>query len=69
LDLDFPKMEAVASRRRKAPLKNKVKSAIVAPRLDQFGFARMFATLNDNPNIEIQIFNDRDRALEWLGGA
>lgn len=67
LDLDYRKMEAVASRRRKAPLKNKVKSAFVTPRLDQFGFARMFATLNDNPKIEIQIFDDRDKALKWLG--
>ncbi len=64
--LDCAAMEFFADRRRHAPLKNRVKSAIVVPRPLQYGIARMFQTLNDNPNINSQIFTDRERALNWL---
>jgi hypothetical protein len=32
----------------------------------QYGFARMFQTLNDNPRIEIEIFGDCESAQRWL---
>ncbi len=66
LDLNFSRMEDFAARRRVAPLKNKVRSAIVAPQQVQYGFARMFQTLNDNPRIEIEIFSDCASAQQWL---
>jgi hypothetical protein len=66
LDLDYWRMEEFAARRRIAPLKNKVRSAIVAPSQVQFGFARMFQTLNDNPLIEIRIFSEQAAAELWL---
>lgn len=66
LDLNYAKIAAVASIRRAAPLKNAVKSAIVAPQPIQYGFARMFQTLNDNPRINLQVFSDRASAMEWL---
>jgi len=47
-------------------LKNYIKSAIVANNPSQFGFARMFQTLNDNPQIEIRIFPAAESAMEWL---
>jgi hypothetical protein len=66
LDLDYWRMEEFAARRRIAPLKNKVRSAIVAPSQVQYGFARMFQTLNDNPLIEIRIFSEHAAAELWL---
>jgi hypothetical protein len=47
-------------------LPNRVKSAIVAPRPVQFGFARMFQILNDHPQIVIQIFPTVTEAEAWL---
>jgi hypothetical protein len=49
------------------PLKNKVKSAIIAPKPDQFGLARMFQAFNENPSIEIKLFRDAASAYAWLG--
>jgi hypothetical protein len=66
MDLDYTVMEVFADRRRRAPLKNKVKSAIVASRPMQYGFALMFLSINDNPKIKLQIFTERSRALWWL---
>lgn len=56
----------VASLRRAEAFPNKFRSAIVAPTPVTFGIARMFQTLNDNPQIEIQVFNTRAEAEEWL---
>jgi hypothetical protein len=65
-NLSFAKMDEFATIRRTAVLQNKVRSAIVAASQVQLGFARMFQTLNDNPQIEIQIFPDEPAALAWL---
>jgi hypothetical protein len=32
----------------------------------QYGIARMFQSLNNNPWITIQIFEDRPSAMKWL---
>ncbi len=45
---------------------NDFKSAIVAPELVQFGFARMFQAINDHPQIEIQVFRDYKSAHAWV---
>jgi hypothetical protein len=66
LTLDFAAVEACASLRRSAPLKNLVKSAIIAPTPVQFGFARMFQTLNTNPKVTVRIFTDAESALAWF---
>ncbi len=66
MDLEYKVMEDFAGRRRRAPLKNRVKSAIVAARPMQYGFALMFQSINDNPKIKLQIFTDREKALRWL---
>ena len=66
MDVDFGAVEALAAVRRIAPLKNKVKSAIIAPKPVLYGFARMFQTLNDNPAITLKIFRDRDMGWAWL---
>jgi hypothetical protein len=57
---------AVAETRRRATLRNPVKSAIIASDIVRFGFARMFQTLNDNPQIVVAIFGDDESASQWL---
>jgi len=56
-----------AAGRESAKLKNRVKSAIIAPSPVQYGLARMFMAHNKNPSIEIMIFRDAATAYEWLG--
>jgi hypothetical protein len=65
LSADFVKNFAAS--RTNVPLKNKVKSAIIAPKPDQFGLARMFQAFNENPAIEIKLFQDAPSAYAWLG--
>lgn len=67
IDLDYKKMVPFASRRSEAPLKNDVKSALIASKPVHYGFAHMFSTLNTNPKITIQVFSDVKDALKWLG--
>ena len=57
----------MAAIREKEPMKNHVKAAIVAPKPEQYGIARMFQALNQNPAVEVQIFTDAPGAYEWLG--
>jgi hypothetical protein len=69
LNLTYAGMNDVTRLRTAMRFPNNFKSAIVGPRLTQFGFARMFQTLNDHPQIDIQVFRDMDSAREWLGCA
>ncbi len=58
---------AVAEVRRFTVLRNKIKSAVIAPRSEQYGLARMFAGYNQNPDITIMLFRDAASAWQWLG--
>jgi len=64
--VQFAEMEAFSNRRQVAKLKNPIKSAIVAPKPLHMGFARMFKTLNNNPQMTIKIFPNAGTAWEWL---
>ena len=66
LEIDFAGVFAVAETRRRAALRNPIKSAIIASDVVRFGFARMFQTLNDNPQIVVAIFGDDESASQWL---
>jgi hypothetical protein len=55
-----------ARRRREARYPNPFRNAIVAPQPLQFGYARMFQTLADHPDIATQVFSDEASALAWL---
>jgi hypothetical protein len=63
----FTTTSDVAAKRRAQTFPNKFKSAIVAPSPAAFGIARMFQTLNDHPQIEIQVFKAKAEAERWLG--
>ena len=59
-------IEELAQRRRTAQLKNMVKSAIYAPTDLHYGYSRMFQMLNDNPQIDVEVFRDLAAAETWL---
>jgi hypothetical protein len=65
--LKASQLRDVAYHRRMATLKNRVKSAIIAPEPEQFGMARMFLAHNQNPSIDIMVFKDSASAYAWLG--
>lgn len=67
LDLDFNAVLRLAEDRKSRPFPNSFKSAIVAPKDHLLGFARMFQTLNDHPQITIRIFRDLPSARAWIG--
>jgi hypothetical protein len=65
-DMTFGDLHVFATKRRAVRMKNPVKSAIVAADAVQFGFARMYQTLNENPDITVEIFQSEEPALAWL---
>ena len=65
-DIGFPAMNALALRRRVRRFSRPVKSAIIVQDLVQVGMARMFQTLNDNPQIEIRILRSVAEAKKWF---
>jgi hypothetical protein len=64
--LTYAAIRAFVERRKAQSLPNAVKSAMVAPRPILLGFARMFQTLNNHPQIEIEIFATIADAKAWL---
>ena len=66
IDVGFEEVFAVAQRRADRKVTVPIKSALVANRPVQFGFARMFQMLNDNPRIQIRIFGSLEEAQQWL---
>lgn len=59
---------SIAERRKARSYPNTFRTAIVAPKPAQFGFARMFQTLNNHPFITIRVVTDEAEALAWLQG-
>lgn len=45
---------------------NAFRSALVAPRIEVAGFARIFRILNRNPQIQVEVFEQMDDAEAWL---
>src|SRR5688572_6130590 len=67
LEINFEGVYALVETRRRMRFKNRFKSAIIAPDIVHYGFARMYQTLSDHPQIVIAIFGDDKEALKWLG--
>jgi hypothetical protein len=68
MDLTYPDMAAFVERRKEQRLANPIKSAIVASRPVQIGFARMFQILSTHPQIKVQVFDTLEKAEVWLTG-
>ena len=66
MQVAYPDVKVLAEHRRKLAFPNAFRTAIVVRTPVQMGMARMFQTLNDNPQITIQIFEDETAALDWL---
>lgn len=45
---------------------NAFRSALVAPKVEVAGFARIFRILNRNPQIDVQVFQRVEDAERWL---
>jgi hypothetical protein len=65
-DIRFSTMFPIAQQRREQIIPSNIKSAIVASKPLEIGIARMFQTLNTNPNISIQIFPSESEAITWV---
>jgi hypothetical protein len=65
-DIKFAAVLNLAKRREVRTLRNPIKSAIIAVQPEQVGFARMFETLNNNPQITVRIVQSRQAALDWF---
>jgi hypothetical protein len=66
IDVGFEEVFALAMQRAERKVTAPIRSALVANRPVQFGFARMFQMLNDNPRIQIRIFGNLEEAQQWL---
>jgi len=66
IQVGYKEVKAFAWHRREIRFPNVFWSAIVVNAPVQRGIARMFQTLNDNPQIVIEIFDDEAAALAWL---
>jgi len=66
LNLGFPAIFAFTERRKTLRFRNAFKSAIVAPQTVHVGVARMFQTLNQHPQIAVEIFPDLASAQAWI---
>lgn len=66
LPIGYDEINAFRLRRQAHTLRNPIRSAIYAPSDVQFGLSRMYQMLSSKPEIEVEIFRDRDEAMAWL---
>lgn len=66
LAIHYPDISALAATRGQCRFPNTFKSAIIARNAHHLGYARMFQTLNHNPQIVVRIFPDEAAANEWI---
>ena len=66
IDLGFSDVNSFDESVRGHSLPNNVKVALLADRPIQYGFARMFQTLFNHPQVELEVIEDEKDALEWL---
>ena len=65
-DVGFPAVNILASRRLAQRFSRTIKSAIIVQEPVQFGLARMFQTLSENSQIEVEIFHSMAEARDWI---
>ena len=65
-EVNYEIIQALTSFRRERRFANPFKTAILTANSVQHGYARMFQTLEDNPQIQIRIFSDEAAARSWL---
>jgi len=65
--IGFMDMMSLAKRREGVKPPHPIRTAIVADSPTVTGFARMFQSLNNNPDITVQVFDSVADAEDWLG--
>jgi len=65
-EVGFLDINALAARRRARAFSRAIKCAIVVKDPLQFGLARMYETLNENPRVEIRIVHSAAEAKAWF---
>jgi hypothetical protein len=65
-DFDYETIARRAEERRTRVYPNQFRLAMVAPKPLDYGCARIYQTLCDNPQVELQIFKTRAEAEAWL---
>ena len=65
-DVNFSAILRLSERRNKKVFSNCFKTALLVSNKYQLGFARMYQTFIENPQMSIEIFMDESKALEWL---
>ena len=63
---DYFSIQKFAGQREEKIFPNRILEAIVVSNDFQMGFARMYQTVNCNPQLTIKIFNDESKAIEWI---
>lgn len=66
LRIDFVGVEAMVKERTRHLFPNEFKTALIAPDVVHYGFARMFQTLVAHSQIRVAIFPTTAEALQWL---
>jgi hypothetical protein len=64
--VSFAQLSGLAAARTAARFPNAFRSALLVSSPAQLGMANMYRTLNDNPQISIEVFEDEAAALAWL---
>ncbi len=64
--IGYAEVANIADRVGHRPLSSAIRSAFVVDRPVQLGFARMFQTLNQHPQVTVGIFEDEATARQWL---
>lgn len=68
-NVNFLAVSDTAMKRRERRYGRVVKSALIADRPVAVGFARMYQTILNNPEIEVRVFATMDEGLAWLAEA
>lgn len=68
LEISGSEVWAAAKRRREEVVKNPIRSAIVGSGALQLGLARMYQTLDNNPRVRVEVFEDMEKAMDWIKG-
>jgi hypothetical protein len=63
---NYYSVQKLAKQRTEKIFPNNIIEAILVTNDFQMGFARMYQTVNDNPQLTIKIFKDEAKAIEWI---
>jgi len=66
VQIRFADVEWYAQASRSRELPNAIRAAVLVRNAVQSGMVHMFRTLNENPRLVVEIFEDEAAALAWL---